>query len=121
VVFRFNPYSYVLYLNFLFILLSEYFINLFANNNYVVISKAFCEISRMKEGKTPLNCEKGYVMYYPANWFFQPKLLTKISLNLKLVHVNVILQYIEHINYLNPLTPTDLYGMFQIKAWTIPF
>jgi len=22
---------------------------------------------------------------------------------------------------LNPFTPTDQYGMFQIKAWTIPF
>jgi len=21
----------------------------------------------------------------------------------------------------NPFTPTDLYGMFQIKVWTIPF
>jgi len=24
-------------------------------------------------------------------------------------------------NNTNPLTPTDLYGRFQIKAWTIPF
>jgi len=23
--------------------------------------------------------------------------------------------------HINPFTPTDLFGMFQIKAWTIPY
>jgi len=25
------------------------------------------------------------------------------------------------IDVIQPITPTDLYGMFQIKVWTIPF
>jgi len=31
---------------------------------------------------------------------------------------NIILKNMYHINC---FTPTDLYGMFQIKAWVMPF
>jgi len=36
--------------------------------------------------------------------------------------LRLVIDHIKVLGYsLNPFTPTDLYGMFQIKVWTIPF
>jgi len=75
-------------------------------------------INILKHKQLSINCLRLLLLSLYHRHFLIKKLKCKSTV-LKVHSVKLLKKKIY--NVMNPFTPTDLYGMFQIKAWIVPF